>query len=71
MSNVSEGKICRSIIDRHDVMKNQVMQAVREALGANPDPETLRLVSNEITRIFQSQTSGLISTVSHQFSGKG
>jgi len=67
----SEGKICREVIDRHDVMKSQVLQVIREALGESPSPTVIQQVNSGITGVFQTQTNGLIDAISRQFSGKG
>jgi hypothetical protein len=65
----SEGKICRAVIDRHDVMKNQVTEAVSGGLGNSADRKQLEEIRKTIHKIFESHTSGLIDVISKQFSG--
>ncbi len=68
--DVSESNVCRSIIDRHAVIKNQIVVAVRETMGPDADADVLKTINNEIERIFQAQTSGLVTHISKQFAVK-
>jgi len=67
MSKPSEGKVCRAVIDRHDVMKNQVIASVREALGADESNKALSGISESVVKIFQVHTNGLINNISKEF----
>ena len=70
MSNkVSEGKICRSIIDRHDVMKNQILSALLEGLSTATSYDEKVALQNAITGVFDIHTNGLLTNVSKQFAG--
>jgi len=70
MSNkVSEGKICRSIIDRHDVMKNQILNAVLEQLSEGTSHDEKVSLQNAVAHVFDVHTNGLLTNVSKQFAG--
>jgi len=70
MSNkVSEGQVCRSIMDRHDVMKNQILNAVMDHLPATVTYDEKVSLQNAVVRVFDVHTSGLLTNVSKQFAG--
>ena len=64
----SERKICRSVIDRHDVMKNQIFESVRTQFGDKIDQNLLKEIQKMVNSIFESHTHGLVNTISKQFS---
>lgn len=69
-SNVSEGAICRSVIDRNEVMKDQIILSVREILKSDVSDEQQILIAQSVTQIIQSHTNGVTSEISHEFSKK-
>ncbi len=67
MSNPSEGVVCRAVIDRHDVMTNQIAAVVREVFGLD---EKTKSVVQTVNQIVQSHTNGLVETISNEFAKK-
>jgi|TARA_R100000501_G_C2600462_1_gene97678 hypothetical protein len=67
---VSEGVVCRAVIDRNEVMKNQIIVAVREALGPDVPDDQHVLVAKSIKKIVQLHTGGLVTEISNEFSKK-
>jgi hypothetical protein len=65
---VSEGKVCRGIIDRHDVIKHQVIETIRESLRSGLTSETEQTVFVQIEELFRIHTDGLVGNISKQFS---
>ena len=64
---VSEGKMCRAVIDRHDVIRNQVLSVVNELIGSQVPTETSRVINEQIKQIFVIHTNGLVANISKQF----
>jgi len=69
-SNVSEGAICRSVIDRNEVMKNQIISSIREILKEDVSNDQQILIAQSVAQIIQSHTGALTSAVSNEFSKK-
>jgi|ETNvirenome_6_85_1030632.scaffolds.fasta_scaffold06809_3 hypothetical protein len=67
---ISERKVCRAVIDRHEVMGNQVAEAVHEAMKDNVNEDQAQKIQQQIRVIFESHTNGLVSTLSKMFSNK-
>lgn len=64
----SEGKVCRAVIDRHDVMKYQLTEALKELLRAAVSTEIQQGVNERIEGVFSVHTDGLVGNISKQFS---
>ena len=64
----SERTICRSVIDRNDVIKNQVFESVRTLLGDKVDQAQLKEIQKTINSIFELHTYNLVGSISKQFS---
>jgi len=67
----SESVICRSIVDRNEVVKSQIIAAVMESMAATTKQHKQQaLIAKAIEKLFQSHTNGLVDSVSREFSKK-
>ena len=67
MGNASEAKVCRDIIDRHEVMETQVLSTVVSATVEKLDKEDVVKLRDSLKKIFSQHTNGLVDTVSNRF----
>ena len=67
---VSEAKICRDIIDRHDVLQAQVLNLVVETIGNSIEKKDLQKLKQSLRGTFNTQTQGLLTQVSNRFQNK-
>jgi hypothetical protein len=67
---VSESKICRDVIDRHEVLQAQVLNLVLEHVGDSLEKESLQKLKNNLKGTFNTQTQGLLTQISRQFQVK-
>lgn len=68
-TKVSESVICRSVFDRHDVLKNQVASLAASKFR-NLDSNATEEFSRDLEALFSQATDGLVSSISKEFSVK-
>ena len=68
--NPGSRKVCRAILDRHDVMKTQVVNQVIEALQNETDKEKKKQIKQKVEYVFQQHSNGLIDQMLEMFSNK-
>ncbi len=62
-------EVCRAILDRHDVLKSQVINQVIESLrNAQANDEQISQAKNDVEHIIQRQYNGLVDQVISLFS---
>ena len=67
---VSEGKVCRAIIDRNEVMASQVLTTVMENLGSKASQKDYADLKKQLDAVVAVHTDGLVKQVSKMFSDK-
>ena len=67
---VSEGKVCRAIIDRNEVLAAKVLTTVMESLGSKASREDYVAMKKQLDAVVSVHTDGLVKQVSKLFSGK-
>ena len=68
--NPGSRKVCRAILDRHEVMSNQVVSEILEALQKETDKEKMLQIKRKVEHVFQQHSNGLIDQVLEMFSKK-
>ena len=68
--NPGSRKVCRAILDRHEVMSNQVVSEILEALQKETDKEKMLQIKRKVEYVFQQHSNGLIDQVLEMFSKK-
>lgn len=67
---VSEGKVCRAIIDRNEVLASKVLTIVMESLGSKASRKDYAAMKKQLDATVAVHTDGLVKQVSKLFSGK-
>ena len=68
--NPGSRKVCRAILDRHEVMSNQVVNQVLEVMQNEVDDEKKTQIKQSIERVFQQHSNGLVDQMLDMFSKK-
>ena len=66
----SEAFVCRSIVDRNQVMRDQIAAVLVEQLGADVTREKLENLISNVQNVADVASSNLVDVVSKHFSGK-
>jgi dephospho-CoA kinase len=67
---VSEGKVCREIIDRNNVLSTSVVNVIIETIGNKVERSDLANLDQKVKALFTTHTDGLVNQVGKHFSGK-
>lgn len=70
MSKVSEGKVCRAIVDRYDVLTDQVFAVVSEVAGSKLTRDEMKTIRKNILAQTESSKNGLLTAISKEFAGQ-
>lgn len=70
VSVVSEGKVCREIIDRNNILSTSVVNMIIETIGNKVERNDLANLDRQIKALFTVHTDGLVTQVGKHFSGK-
>jgi hypothetical protein len=70
MSKVSEGKVCRAVIDRYDVLAEQVFAVVSEVAGTKLTRDEMTTIRKNILAQTESSKNGLLTAISKEFAGQ-
>tara|TARA_R110000824_G_scaffold198468_1_gene382490 strand:+ start:356 stop:586 length:231 start_codon:yes stop_codon:yes gene_type:complete len=68
MSVPKEREVCRLVIDRNEVMANQIKNIVIEIAGSKLTAEELKDVSNRVSAAQTTSTDGTVGAISKLFS---
>ena len=67
---VSEGKVCREIIDRNSVLSSSVVNLIIESVGSKVDRDDLVNLDRQVKALFATHTDGLVAQVGRHFTSK-
>lgn len=67
---VSEGKVCREIIDRNSVLSTSVVNLIIETVGRKVERDELVNLDRQVKALFTTHTDGLVTQVGKHFSGE-
>jgi len=68
MSVIKEREVCRLVIERNEVMADQMKNIVIEIAGSKLSPEELKEVSRRVSAAQTISTDGIIGAISKLFS---
>jgi len=67
---VSEGKVCREIIDRNGALSASVVNMIIETIGSKVERDELVNLDRQVKALFTTHTDGLVTQVGKHFSSK-
>tara|TARA_R100000008_G_scaffold74193_1_gene52913 strand:- start:5351 stop:5560 length:210 start_codon:yes stop_codon:yes gene_type:complete len=68
MSSAKERDVCRLVIERNEVLSNQVKNLILEAAGSQLDQEVLKDLFGKVEAAQVSSTNGTVGAISNLFS---